>query len=411
MTRPNIAITPLLQKHCPIGIIGGGQLAWMMVEAAQSLPITVTVQAAHPTEPAITNPIERAPQVIYGTVQDAQATAQLAQQSQVITFENEFVDLEALELLAAAGTVFRPSLTTLALTVDKLSQRQHFYDHRIPTPKFWAVSHWQDVLNVISAQEFPLVLKTRRHGYDGNGTWVIRDLESLEKAWQQLVNPTDSHSEIAAIDHQTSNAILEAFIPFERELAIIAARNQQGEIVLYPVTETVQVEQVCRRTVTPALISTDIQTQVCTIATQLLQSLDFIGILGIEFFLTPAGQVLVNEIAPRTHNSGHYTIEGCTTSQFSQLLRIVADLPMGATTLQAPVAAMVNLLGTIDGDTDYAAQRQAIVQLNQPSIYLHWYGKSQSRRGRKLGHVTILAADHDTATAIMAAVEQIWYGD
>jgi 5-(carboxyamino)imidazole ribonucleotide synthase len=411
MTRPNTATTSPQHRH--IGIIGGGQLAWMMAQAAQSLPINVIVQAAHPTEPAATV----SPQVIYGAVQDAQATAQLAQITDVITFENEFVDLVALNRLAVEGTIFYPSLGTLALTVDKLSQRQHFDAHGIPKPQFWAVDHWEQVLQVISTQQFPLVLKTRRHGYDGNGTWVIRDLENLEKIWQQLVKVPDANSQITQGDALEANAILEAFIPFERELAIIAARNQQGEIALYPVTETVQVNQVCRRTITPAPVNSAIQTQVRTIATQLLESLDFVGVLGIEFFLTPSGQVLVNEIAPRTHNSGHYTIEGCDTSQFSQLLRIVAGLPMGDTTMQAPVAAMVNLLGTIDGDTDYASQRQAIAALNQsdqPSqlgIYIHWYGKNQSRRGRKLGHVTILADNHATAAAAITVVERIWYGD
>ncbi len=411
MTRPNTAITSPQHRH--IGIIGGGQLAWMMAQAAQSLPIDVIVQAAHPTEPAATV----SPQVIYGAVQDAAATAQLAQIADVITFENEFVDLVALNCLAAEGTIFYPSLATLALTVDKLSQRQHFYDHGIPTPQFWAVDHWEQVLQVISAQKFPLVLKTRRHGYDGNGTWVIRDLENLEKIWQQLVKVPDSGSQITRANALQANVLLEAFIPFERELAIIAARNQQGEIALYPVTETVQVNQVCRRTITPAPVNSAIQTQVRTIATQLLESLAFVGILGIEFFLTPSGQVLVNEIAPRTHNSGHYTIEGCDTSQFSQILRIVAGLPMGETPMQTPVAAMVNLLVTIDGDTDYSAQRQAIAALNQsehPSqlgIHIHWYGKNQSRRGRKLGHVTILADNHTAAAAAITAVEQIWYAD
>ncbi len=410
MTRLNTAI-----NHYPknIGIIGGGQLAWMMTQAAPSLSIKVIVQAAHPTEPAATI----APQVIYGTVQDAQATAILAQLVDVITFENEFVDLTALSDLAANGTIFYPRLESLALAVDKLSQRQHFYDHDIPTPQFWAVDRWEEVLAVVTTQKFPLVLKTRRHGYDGNGTWVVRDLEHLQEIWQQLVKVPDSHSQIA-----TTNALLEAFIPFERELAIIAARNQQGEIALYPVTETVQVNQVCRRTITPAPVSRAIQSQVHAIATQLLESLDFIGVLGIEFFLTSDDAVFVNEIAPRTHNSGHYTIEACVTSQFSQLLRIVAGLPMGLTTMQVPVAAMVNLLGTMDGDNDYASQRTAISQLNhdlnqtlkEPSptkLKMHWYGKSESRQGRKLGHVTILAADHPSAYNAIAAVEKIWYGD
>ena len=210
---------------------------------------------------------------------------------------------------------------------------------------------------------------------------------------------------------------IEEFIKFDRELAVIAARGVTGETVTYPILETQQEEQVCRRVFTLGDLPASI-TEVCdSIARKLLVSLDAIGLLAIELFATPDGKVLVNEIAPRTHNSGHLTIEACATSQFSQILRAVAGLPLGSTELTCAGAVMVNLLGYEDIESDYLTKRQQIAEI--PNTYVHWYGKTQSRIGRKLGHVTILL-DPPTATrheqnnrqqaeALARQVESIWY--
>jgi 5-(carboxyamino)imidazole ribonucleotide synthase len=378
-------------------VIGGGQLAWMMAIAAKHLNIELTVQASSPDDSAVTV----ADRVIYGKVDDASATAKLAEHCQVITFENEFVDLVALQkLIDGTGErrlLFLPKLATLAISVDKLNQRQHFREHHIPTPEFYSVETELELLEAAEKLSYPLVLKARRHGYDGKGTWVIADEIELRSAWESM--------------HQVP-AIAEAFIPFERELAVIAARSESGEITIYPVVETLQTNQVCRRTIAPARVNSTISKKVETIAQKIVTTLDAIGIFGIEFFLTAEGEVSVNEIAPRTHNSGHYTIEGCQTSQFDQLLRVVSGRQLGSVSMVAPVAVMVNLLGfekTLGVDAEYLEKRKAIASF--PNTHIHWYGKKSSSVGRKLGHVTILAETHDTAIDISDRIESIWYSN
>lgn len=378
-----------------IGVIGGGQLAWMMAIAAKRLGVELTVQAASPDDSAV----DIADRIVYGEVTDAIATAKLAEHCQVITFENEFVDLIALQKLTDRNLsflpLFLPRLDTLAISVDKLNQRQHFRDRHIPTPEFYGVDTELELLKAAELLGYPLVLKARRHGYDGKGTWVIANEVDLRSAWESM--------------HRLP-AIAEAFIPFERELAVIAARSQSGEIAIYPVVETLQTNQVCRRTIAPARVDSTINKKVETIAKQIVTTLDAIGIFGIEFFLTTTGEVSVNEIAPRTHNSGHYTIEGCQTSQFEQLLRVVSGMNLGNVSMVAPVAVMVNLLGfeKSDGtDANYLDKRTAIASF--PNTHIHWYNKKNSSVGRKLGHVTILADTHDIAINICDRIETIWY--
>jgi len=383
-----------------IGVIGGGQLAWMMAIAAKKLGLELTVQAGSADESAV----DVADRVIYGKVNDAEATAQLAKYSQVITFENEFVDLVALQELedfvnqdfvnqeVDRPLLFLPKLETLAISVDKLKQRQHFRDRQIPTPEFYGVDTEIELLAAADRLGYPLVLKARRHGYDGKGTWVIADEMELRSAWETM---------------QRLPAIAEAFIPFERELAVIVARSQSGEIAIYPVVETLQTNQVCRHTIAPARINAAINTQVRNIAEQIVTSLDAIGVFGIEFFLTAEGDISVNEIAPRTHNSGHYTIEGCQTSQFEQLLRVVSGKPLGDVSMVVPVAIMVNLLGFEQNVSDYLEKRQAIASF--PNTHIHWYNKTTASVGRKLGHVTILAETYDIAIDLRDRIETIWY--
>ncbi len=378
-----------------IGVIGGGQLAWMMAIAAKRLDVELTVQASSSDDSAV----GVADRIVYGEVTDAIATAKLAEHCQVITFENEFVDLVALQKLCDRNLsflpLFLPRLDTLAISVDKLNQRQHFRDRHIPTPEFYGVDTESELLKAAELLGYPLVLKARRHGYDGKGTWVVANEVDLRSAWESM--------------HRLP-AIAEAFIPFERELAVIAARSQSGEIAIYPVVETLQTNQVCRRTIAPARVDSTINKKVETIAKQIVTTLDAIGIFGIEFFLTTTGEVSVNEIAPRTHNSGHYTIEGCQTSQFEQLLRVVSGMNLGNVSMVAPVAVMVNLLGfeKSDGkDTNYLDKRTAIASF--PNTHIHWYNKKNSSVGRKLGHVTILADTHDIAINICDRIETIWY--
>lgn len=373
-----------------VGVIGGGQLVSMMADAARSLSVDLIVQTSEASDPAVAI----ATQTILAPIEDASATAQLAAECDVITFENEFVDLKALAHLEQQGVRFYPQLKALTPLLDKYHQRCYLRDIGLPIPAFSTL----DKTDITSARwlNYPIVLKARRHGYDGQGTFVLNSQADLDTV-------------LAKSEQQ--DWLIEEFVPFERELAVIAARGVTGEIVIYPVVETQQEAQVCRR----VLVTSDLAalTQpVEAIAHTLLTSLNAVGIFGIELFLTAEGNVLVNEIAPRTHNSGHYTLDACVTSQFEQHLRAVCGLPLGSPALQTEAAVMVNLLGYEHSQHDYSEKRQQLAQL--PNTHVHWYSK-ESHPGRKLGHVTALidlkdaAEQRSQALTVAQTLESIWY--
>ncbi len=377
-----------------IGIIGGGQLAWMMADAAQKLDVELVVQTPSSDDPAVAI----AHSTIFASVDDAEATARLATQCEAITFENEFVNLAALSVLAKQGVCFRPSLTTLAPLLDKYHQRCYLRDIGLPVPRFVAVGVGDSLgfqpqgEGFLSQFGFPVVLKARRHGYDGQGTFIIKNID-----------------EFPVIDQETQY-LLEEFVPFEKELAIVAARSVSGEVKTYPIVETQQESQVCRRVFVPANLTSKLTAQIEVIAHTLLNSLQAVGIFGIELFLSQ-DKVLVNEIAPRTHNSGHFSLDAAVTSQFEQHLRAVCGLPLGNPALNCDAAVMVNLLGYENSHSDYQAKRLSLAQI--PQAHLHWYGKTESRPGRKLGHVTVLLKQPFPQAQLMAIareVESIWYG-
>ena len=384
-----------------VGVIGGGQLAWMMAGAAQSLDIELIIQTPYTTDPAV----DIASDTVFAPIDDAAATAELASRCDVITFENEFINLEALMPLARQGVCFRPRLEALAPLLDKYHQRCYLEDIGIPQPGFMVLEGEMGNEEFIHADlfgqpmnltdlEFPLVLKARRHGYDGQGTFIVKDSDRLQEIWKKL---------------GYKPVMLEEFIPFERELAVIAARSLTGDVVVYPVVETQQEEQVCRRVIVPPEISSEVVAEVDAIARTLLNSLQVVGVFGIELFLTSDGKALVNEVSPRTHNSGHYTLDACETSQFEQQLRAVTGLPLGNPALTCNSAVMVNLLGYEYSQNEYFDKRQKIASL--PRTFVHWYGKSESRPGRKLGHVTALlnSKQPSEALALTKEIETLWY--
>ncbi|ARV61894.1 5-(carboxyamino)imidazole ribonucleotide synthase [Nostocales cyanobacterium HT-58-2] len=379
-----------------VGVIGGGQLAWMMGDAAQRLGVELVVQTPHSSDPAVSISADN----IFAPVNDANATAELAKKSDVITFENEFVDIQALSNLAQQGVCFRPKLEALAPLLDKYHQRCYLRDLGLPVPRFVALDLLAEDDTTLSQLGFPVVLKTRRHGYDGQGTFIIKDKETLKQKLE---------SDITKIVESQVSFLLEEFIPFERELAVIAVRSVDGKVVTYPVVETQQEEQVCRRVLASADISLEVALEIENIARTLLNSLEAVGVFGIELFLNSDGKVLINEVAPRTHNSGHFSIDACETSQFEQHLRAVCGMQLGNTAMICPGAVMVNLLGYEISSSDYMTKRQQIEQI--PQARVHWYGKTESRPGRKLGHVTVLLDTHnrDQAMAIARNIESIWY--
>ncbi|KPQ39140.1 MAG: phosphoribosylaminoimidazole carboxylase ATPase subunit PurK [Phormidium sp. OSCR] len=370
-----------------VGIIGGGQLAWMMAQEAQKLQLKTIIQTPSSDDPAV----GLADEVVFADVADVAATQDLAKRCDVITFENEFVDLAELEKINNSNVLFRPRLSALKPLLDKYEQRCYLDDLQLPVPRFFELNKSQ--INSKSLT-FPCVMKARRHGYDGQGTVILRDRTQFEETWKRWGYPS---------------VLMEEFIPFERELAVIAARNCQGEMAIYPIVETQQENQVCRRVIAPAAVSEKVVKDCQAIARSLLTNLDVVGLFGIELFLTPDGQVLVNEIAPRTHNSGHFSLDACETSQFAQILRAVCDFPLGSTAMTSPAAVMVNLLGFETAKSDYHEKRDRLCEF--PNAHLYWYGKRQSRPGRKLGHVTVLLDEVAEADKVAAAIEAIWRGE
>ncbi len=377
-----------------VGIIGGGQLAVMMIEASKSQKIQKILDAKDLSDFAIAVQTQNlddpaalvADSLVLGEIDDAAITAELAKLVDVITFENEFVNIEKLQQLA--GAKFIPSLKTLKPLLDKYVQRCYLQALKIPVPQFFPIFSEADLHS--QPLEFPVVLKARRNGYDGQGTKIVDSEAELISAWKKMGQVP---------------ALIESKIDFQQELAIMVARTQTGECQLYPVVETYQQNQVCAHVIAPARISDAIAAQVQEIAKAIVSNLEAVGIFGIEFFLAD-GKVSVNEIAPRPHNSGHFTIEACHTSQFEQLLRIITALPMGEVTMRAPVAVMVNLLGYENAESDYGDIRRQLAQL--PNTFVHWYGKNSARVGRKLGHVTVLAENYENIEKIIAEINLIW---
>ena len=369
-----------------VGVIGGGQLAWMMAEEAPKLGIELIVQTPNRDDPAVC----RAHDLVLAEIDNIEGTDKLVQICDVITFENEFIELEALQKLVDKKICFYPSLDSLAPLLDKYDQRNYLKSIDVPVPKFSLGSSKNDL---IADYGFPFVLKARRHGYDGQGTFIVKDAEGLK--------------ELAA-SIPIEELLVEEFVPFEKELGLIAARNTSGDIAIYPVTETYQKNQVCHWTITPADVTQQVAEEVRAIARKILEELKVVGVFGIEFFLTKDNRVLVNEIAPRTHNSGHYTLDGCKTSQFAMQLQAVTGMPLGSTALKSAGAVMVNLLGFEESDSDYLEKRDRILAI--PNSFVHWYGKT-SHPGRKLGHVTVVLDKEQLphAKSAIEQIESIWY--
>ncbi|HSM80740.1 MAG TPA: 5-(carboxyamino)imidazole ribonucleotide synthase [Nodosilinea sp.] len=378
---------PQIQR---VGVIGGGQLAWMMGPAAQALGLELVVQTPEASDPAVAI----AQSTILAPVADVAATTALAAQCDVITFENEFIDCAGLQPLAAQGTRFRPGLEVLALVLDKRHQREFFERIGLPNPRYTFLDGHETAAELAAKAApigWPLVMKTRRLGYDGYGTAVVKTADQLAPTWATF---------------NQAPVLLEEFVPFTHELAMMVARSASGDIALYPTVETQQVDQICRRVVAPARVKASIASRLEGMARTLVEALELVGIVGIECFLTADDRVLVNEIAPRTHNSGHYTLDACATSQFEQQLRAVCDRTLGPTTLLTPQAVMVNLLGLDDSDQGHHRKLAALGQLPQATLY--WYNKS-IRPGRKLGHITQCLGAAADPIAAAAAIEAIWY--
>jgi 5-(carboxyamino)imidazole ribonucleotide synthase len=366
-----------------VGIVGAGQLARMMAQAAIPLDIEVVVLAADANDGAA----QVTPHVILGSPDDERALADLASRCDVITFDHELVDPDMLAHLEAAGHAVWPSSSSMALAQNKRRQRQELGQLGLPIPAWTTVDTVTDVARFAEEHAWPVVLKASRGGYDGRGVWVLENRETAQRVVGEALGAG-------------TVLLAEEFLPLDKEIAILLARRPNGETVIYPPIETVQRDGICRELRVPAYVSDELGREAMEVARRIAEHIEIVGILAVEFFVS-RGELFVNELAPRPHNSGHWTIEGASTSQFEQHLRAVLDWPLGPAQPTAGAVVTLNILGP-DGNHD---PRSGLpLALAHSTAHVHLYGKT-ARAGRKVGHVTAVAATLDEAFQAAASLE------
>ena len=350
-----------------VGVVGGGQLARMMQRAAIALGVRLRVLALRPDDSAA----QVIPDVEIGDHRDLTALRRFARGCDVVTFDHEHVPPEHLSVLQEEGVVLRPGPDALRHAQDKIVMRRRLTELGIPCPRWRVVQDLDEVSDFAETLGTDdVVLKTPRGGYDGRGVWRVRPDDPLPGPGPLLA---------------------EEPVAFTRELAVLVARSPHGQAAAYPVVRSIQADGICREVIAPApSLLPDHAISAQEIGLRIAGELGVVGMLAVEMFDTPAG-VLVNELAMRPHNSGHWTIEGAVTSQFEQHLRAVLDLPLGETRAAAPYAVMVNILGDTEKDL-YGGYLHCMAR--DPALHIHAYGK-EVRPGRKVGHVTALGADLD----------------
>ncbi len=381
--------------RCPfvgpvIAVVGGGQLARMMQQAAVGLGVHLRALV----EDAGGSAAQVVPDAPVGRADDAAAVRSLLAGADVLTFEHEHVPADLLRALEADGVAVRPGSAALAHAQDKIVMRRRLAELGVPGPR------WAPVADAAALRRFgddvgwPVVVKTARGGYDGKGVRVVADATGADDWFGGL----GAGEELLA----------EERVPFVRELAVLLARRPSGEVRAWPVVETVQRDGICAEVLAPAPgLDPARAAEAVAVGERIAEGLDVTGVLAVEMFELPDGRIAVNELAMRPHNSGHWTIDGATTSQFEQHLRAVLDLPLGETAPRAPVSVMVNLLGSALPDP---TQALPAVLAAHPAARVHLYGK-EVRPGRKLGHVTVVGDDVGAARAAASGAVALLRGE
>ncbi|NUS43154.1 MAG: 5-(carboxyamino)imidazole ribonucleotide synthase [Mycobacteriaceae bacterium] len=359
-----------------VAMIGGGQLARMTHQAAVALGQRLRVLADRLDEPAA----QVSPDVVLGSHTDLAALRKVAVGSHVVTFDHEHVPTEYLEILMSEGVNVAPPPTALVFAQDKLAMRRKFAELGVPIPAFAPVEAVSDALDFGAAHGWPIVLKATRGGYDGRGVWM----------------PAAAEDAAAIVAEQLGNGVTlmaEAKVPLRRELSAMVARSPYGQGATWPVVETVQVDGQCAVVVAPAPeLGEERAAQAEGLALRLAAELGVVGVMAVELFEAVDGQLLVNELAMRPHNSGHWTMDGAVTSQFEQHLRAVLDYPLGDTTPRAPVTVMANILGAAAAPAMSMDERLHHLFAAMPDAKVHLYGKAE-RPARKIGHVNVVGDD------------------
>lgn len=374
-----------------LGFLGAGQLARMSALEAAKLGISIRSFSDRKE----LEPLEQlTPFHFKGSFSSADDLIAFANECDVITLENEFIDSSLLQkMVDETGVKLYPSVQSFAAIENKYIEKKTFSEAGIPVCPFRLIEQAKQDLSAFG-EEFgwPYLLKSSKGGYDGYGNKTVNTLEEALEAFESLGGSAGR------------DILAEAFVPFELELAVTVARNRQG-VEVYPCVHSIQEDHICKKVICPAPVAEETQKMAQDYAVSAMEAIDAIGVFSFEFFLTKDGQVLLNESAPRPHNSAHYTIEACTTSQFENHVRAVLDLPLGSASLRRPAAVMINLLGTQNGSATLEGAEQAIAESDG---HLHIYGKSGSKIGRKMGHYTLLGeAPLPTFQRALALTENI----
>ncbi|MBC1797901.1 5-(carboxyamino)imidazole ribonucleotide synthase [Listeria booriae] len=368
-----------LLPNSTIGIIGGGQLGRMMALAAKEMGYKVIV-----LDPTVDAPCGQvADEQIVANYTDLNALKELAEKSDVVTYEFENVDNDALHSIENSVRIPQGS-ELLSITQDRILEKAYLESLNINLAPYAVIVDRDDIEQHINSLGYPAVLKTTQGGYDGKGQYVIQSEEDIDKAVELL---------------RFGTCVLEAWIPFEREVSVIVARNSEGQIETFPVAENDHKNNILHTTVVPAALDEESIHEAEAIAVKLAEYLHLEGVLAVEMFVTGSGAIYVNELAPRPHNSGHYTIEACNISQFTQHIRAIAGLPLLKPELLRP-AMMVNILGQhVDGVNEVLAEH--------PDWFVHYYGKQEAKIDRKMGHITVLS-DNPLVEVEKMRATQIW---
>lgn len=363
-----------------IGIVGGGQLAKMTALPAMELGCEIVILEKTENTPSSS----LAAEILYGDWDDPANLLNLADKVDVVSLENEFVDANSLKAVEQAGHQLYPSSTTIGLVQDKLIQKQALSDAGIAVAPFAAVNTKEEINQHAVQLGWPLVLKARRNGYDGKGNATLNSAADIDDAWAKL-------------DGENRELYVEGFCDFAGELAVMVTRGSNGEMVNYPVVESVQRDHICHIVRAPARIDNELADAAIELALKAVTTIDGVGTIGVEMFLTKENQIILNEMAPRVHNSGHYTIEACECSQFENHVRAILGLPLGSTEMIAPAAVMINMLGEEQGTGYPVGIEQALAV---KGAHIHVYGKTTTNIGRKMGHITALGSDINEAEQI-----------
>lgn len=370
------------KKNQILGVLGGGQLGRMLIQSAINYNQDIHILDPDPNAPCR----DLCQKFVNGSLRDFDTVYQFGQGCDIITIEIESVNTEALEKLQKEGKQVFPQPEIIRLIQDKREQKQFYQKNGIPTADFILTADQEDVLR--NKAFLPAVNKLGKDGYDGRGVQILRDESDLDKAFD-------------------APGLLEKLIDFETEIAVTVARNEKGDLIAYPAVECAfhPTANLVEFLFAPASISPEVAEKAEKIAKEVITKLGMVGILAVELFVTKTGEVLVNEIAPRSHNSGHHTIEANFTSQFEQHLRSVMNWPLGATDLRTP-AAMINLLGE-DGYIGEAYVEGMEEAVSEKGVYIHLYGKKVTKPFRKMGHVTVLDENVDNLKKRAIAIKNL----